>query len=198
MKICISKESIENNKLSLEETIYLLLLQNNIKDISESEKSLIEKGLITQSYDELFNTCRYRLTNKAKDILNNIILESDKEVPKENDLMELALKLKEIYPKGKKPGTNYYWAEGTSLIIKRLQLFIKKYGSFKHEDIIKATEKYVKGFNGIYQYMQLLKYFIFKEKVGASGEIESQSELINYIENDTETPQKENWTSTLK
>ena len=31
--------------------------------------------------------------------------------------------------------------------------------------------------------MRLLKYFIFKEKVGASGEIEGDSELVSYIEN---------------
>ena len=75
----------------------------------------------------------------------------------------------------------------------------KKYGSnFTNEQIIQATEKYVEGFNGSYQYMRLLKYFIFKEKVGANGEIEGDSELISYIENaDEEENLKNEWTSTL-
>ena len=50
----------------------------------------------------------------------------------------------------------------------------------------------------MYTYMKLLKYFIFKEKVGAAGEVEGESELINYIENaDQEDGLSNTWTSTL-
>ena len=59
------------------------------------------------------------------------------------------------------------------------------------------AEKYVEGFNGSYQYMRLLKYFIFKEKVGANGEIEGDSELISYIENADDEDLRNEWTSTL-
>ena len=102
-------------------------------------------------------------------------------------------------PKGKKDGTNYYWSDGVPIVIRRWKLFFKKYGNdFTNEQIIQATEKYVEGFNGSYQYMRLLKYFIFKEKVGANGEIEGDSELISYIENAGEEENLKNeWTSTL-
>ena len=105
-----------------------------------------------------------------------------------------------INPKGKKDGTNYYWADGVALIMRRLKLFFKKYGNtYTDEQIIKAASKYVEGFNGNYTYMRLLKYFIFKEKVGAAGEVEGESELINYIENaGQEENLRNDWTSTLK
>ena len=85
------------------------------------------------------------------------------------------------------------------MIVRRLKLFFKKYGNeFTDEQIVQAAEKYVQGFNGNYQYMRLLKYFIFKEKVGANGEVEGDSELISYIENADQTDSlKNDWTSTL-
>ena len=85
------------------------------------------------------------------------------------------------------------------MIVRRLKLFFKKYGNeFTDEQIVQAAEKYVQGFNGNYQYMRLLKYFIFKEKVGANGEVEGDSELISYIENaGQEEDLKNDWTSSL-
>ena len=47
--------------------------------------------------------------------------------------------------------------------------------------------------------MRLLKYFIFKEKVGVGGEVEGDSELINYIENaGQEEDLKNDWATTLR
>ena len=44
----------------------------------------------------------------------------------------------------------------------------------------------------------LLKYFILKEKIGAAGEVEGESELMNYIENyGQEENLRDDWTSTL-
>ena len=129
-----------------------------------------------------------------------MIIDSDKQQEPKDRLNLLAIRLKEIFPKGKKDGTNYYWADGVALIVRRLQLFFKKYGNtYTDEQIIQATEKYVQGFNGNYQYMRLLKYFILKEKVGAAGEVEGDSELISYIENaGQEENLRNDWTSTLK
>ena len=64
---------------------------------------------------------------------------------------------------------------------------------------VNAAIKYVRGFNGNYQYMKTLKYFIFKEKIGANREVEGESDLINYMENDgQEEDLRNDWTSTLK
>ena len=85
------------------------------------------------------------------------------------------------------------------MIVRRLKLFFRKYGNkFTDEQIIQAAEKYVQGFNGNYTYMRLLKYFIFKEKIGAAGEVEGDSELISYIENaDQVDDLREDWTTQL-
>lgn len=115
------------------------------------------------------------------------------------ELTSLAEALKEIYPKGKKPGTNYYWAEGPALIVKRLQQFFAKYGHFPKDSVIEATKLYLKGYERDNTYMQLLKYFIFKDKIVA-GEVQYQSELYNYLgalKDKEYVPEDENWTDNL-
>ena len=69
---------------------------------------------------------------------------------------------------------------------------------YTKDQILQAAKKYVESFNGNYQYMKLLKYFIFKEKIGVNGEVEGDSELLNYIENaGQEENLRNDWTSTL-
>ena len=197
MTICLNKQIIDQYNMTIDEVLLMIVLENNV-NLDEAQKVLISKGYITLNRNELFLPIGWRLTNVGKDILNGIIVDSDKHQEPQDRLTELATKLKTIFPKGKKDGTNYYWSDGVPLIIRRLKLFFKKYGNdFTNEQIIQATEKYVEGFNGSYQYMRLLKYFIFKEKVGANGEIEGDSELISYIENADNEDLRNEWTSTL-
>ena len=197
MTICLNKQIIDQYNMTIDEVLLMIVLENNV-NLDEAQKVLISKGYITVNRNELFLPIGWRLTNVGKDMLNGIIVDSDKHQEPQDKLTELATKLKTIFPKGKKDGTNYYWSDGAPLIIRRLKLFFKKYGNdFTNEQIIQATEKYVEGFNGSYQYMRLLKYFIFKEKVGANGEIEGDSELISYIENADDEDLRNEWTSTL-
>lgn len=183
MTICLSKEGCQKNNVSIGEALLLLSIHNNV-DLDIAQKELIKKGYITADRNDLFQQVGWRLTNKGTEVIDSVIVDSDKNQKPEDRLVQLATRLKEIFPKGKKDGTNYYWADGVALIIRRLKLFFKKYGdTYTDEQIIRAAEKYVRGFNGNYQYMRLLKYFIFKEKVGAAGEVEGDSELISYIEN---------------
>lgn len=197
MTICLNKQIIDQYNMTIDEVLLMIVLENNV-NLDEAQKVLISKGYITLNRNELFLPIGWRLTNVGKDMLNGIIVDSDKHQEPQDRLTELATKLKTIFPKGKKDGTNYYWSDGVPLIIRRLKLFFKKYGNdFTNDEIIQATEKYVEGFNGSYQYMRLLKYFIFKEKVGANGEIEGDSELISYIENADNEDLRNEWTSTL-
>lgn len=199
MTICLSKEGCQKNNVSIGEALLLLSIHNNA-DLDIAQKELIRKGYITADRNDLFQQIGWRLTNKGTEVIDSVIVDSDKNQKPEDRLVQLATRLKEIFPKGKKDGTNYYWADGVALIIRRLKLFFKKYGdTYTDEQIIRAAEKYVRGFNGNYQYMRLLKYFIFKEKVGAAGEVEGDSELISYIENaGQEETLRNDWTSTLK
>lgn len=199
MKICLSKEACSTNNITLGEALLMLAIANKA-NLEEAEQALIKKGYITANRDDLFQQVGWRLTNKGAEIIDSVIIDSDNQQELKDRLSLLAVRLKEIFPKGKKDGTNYYWADGVALIVRRLQLFFKKYGNtYTDEQIIQAAEKYVQGFNGNYQYMRLLKYFILKEKVGAAGEVEGDSELISYIENADQTDNLRNdWTSTLK
>lgn len=199
MTISLNKEACSNNNITLGEALLMLAIANKV-DLKEAEQALISKGYITAERNELFQPIRWVLTRKGNTLIESVVLESDKVQESEDKLDNLAKRLKDIFPKGKKDGTNYYWAEGTALIVRRLKLFFKKYGNeFTEEQIITAAEKYVQSFNGNYQYMKLLKYFIFKEKVGAAGEVEGESELINYIENaGQEENLKNDWTSILR
>lgn len=131
------------------------------------------------------NLGKYYLTQSGVNLVEDIFLKSEFVDKNENlSLEELANELREIYPKGKKPGTAYMWRDSTALIVKRLKAFIKKYGNYKHEDILMATKKYVASFNGNYTYMQLLKYFIFKD---------DESQLLSYISNPEEEEVLNEW-----
>ena len=196
--VCLNKKAAQQNGITIDEALLMLVIHNKA-NLEGAERALIQKGLITAERNDLFQQVGWRLTNKGTEVLDSVIMDSDKEQEPQDRLIQLATKLKEIFPKGKKDGTNYYWADGVALIVRRLKLFFKKYGNkFTDEQIIQAAEKYVQGFNGNYQYMRLLKYFIFKEKVGANGEVEGDSELINYIENaGQEENLRDDWTSNL-
>ena len=196
--VCLNKKAAQQNGITIDEALLMLVIHNKA-NLEGAERALIQKGLITAERNDLFQQVGWRLTNKGTEVLDSVIMDSDKEQEPQDRLIQLATKLKEIFPKGKKDGTNYYWADGVALIVRRLKLFFKKYGNkFTDEQIIQAAEKYVQGFNGNYQYMRLLKYFIFKEKVGANGEVEGDSELINYIENaGQEENLRDDWTSSL-
>ena len=180
MKLIIDSEVCESKGLTLEEFIVLYLNNKNV-DISKTINSIIEKKVASK---DLFNPNAVVLSSNSRKLLEEIILDSDKTVAQNNKRLEnLAEKLRELYPEGKKQGTQYYWRDSNSVIVKKLKALIKKYGDcFTDEQAINATKKYVESFNGNYQFMQLLKYFISKNVV-KGGEVEETSQLLSYIEN---------------
>lgn len=193
MKLIIDSDACLNNGTCIGEV--LLLYEYALKISPESMKqSLIDKGYITNAGD-LFG--RYTATDKAVKLLDNVL--ADSSVDDDTKITELATKLKELYPKGKKEGTNQFWADGVSIIVKRLKIFYKKYGFYDNDTIIKATEDYIKSFNGDYRFMKTLKYFLWSEKVNKAGEVEPTSDLLTYIENADEVDELSNdWLNDLK
>jgi hypothetical protein len=193
MKLIIDSDACLNNGTCIGEV--LLLYEYALKISPESMKqSLIDKGYITNAGD-LFG--RYTATDKAVKLLDNVL--ADSSVDDDTKITELATKLKELYPKGKKEGTNQFWADGVSIIVKRLKIFYKKYGFYDNDIIIKATEDYIKSFNGDYRFMKTLKYFLWSEKVNKAGEVEPTSDLLTYIENASEIDELSNdWLNDLK
>lgn len=167
------------------------------RDIGAIQKSLISKGLAEK---DLFYEGKLVVSNNTRNIISDIVVESS-ESPDYSDKFytELALELKELYPKGKKEGTSYMWRGTTMEIVKKLKTLVVKYNyTLNKEDILDATREYVSSFNGNYRYMSLLKYFILKSKTDADGNIEVKSELMSLVENKGQTEeQREDWIGTL-
>lgn len=188
MRMTIESDAMCRHGTCIGEVLLLLEIANGVNHAQVLD-NLVKKGYITAATGQRFVTQKtYALTDKAKALLENVNLDSmDAGKPKTRDLESLAAKLKGVFPKGKKPGTAQYWAEGTALIVKRLRVFFKKYGEdYTDEQIISAAEKYVKSFNGNYSYMRTLKYFIWAEKPNKAGEVESTSDLLTFMENSDE------------
>ena len=130
-KVSINKDVLEKNNLSMDEFLVLLLTYNKA-NIQEVKQSLVEKGLADFSVfdDELI------ISSTTKDLITSISIDSDvKVLSKDKEFRELADKLKELFPKGKKAGTTYMWRDSIPKIVLRLKAFVKKYGDYKDEDI---------------------------------------------------------------
>lgn len=191
-KVSINKDVLEKNNLSMDEFLVLLLTYNKA-NIQEVKHSLVEKGLADFSVydDELV------ISSTTKDLITSITIDSDvKVISKDKEFKELADKLKELFPKGKKAGTTYMWRDSTAVIARKLKTLVVKYDyQFTEEQAIKATKAYVESFNGDYTYMQLLKYFILKSL--PDGEI--KSDFMSYIENEgQEDDMGKDWNTSLK
>ena len=185
MKYVISTKALKDKNLKEEEVLVVLLIRvcNDIPGLLER---LSNKGYIKKN-DDLFGK-GYQINEAFLDRVRAALLSNDPDVPKEDVLDNLASKLMELYPRGKKAGTTSYWRGNKKEIREKLQKFYKLYGNkFTDEQIIEATRKYVASFNGNYSYMRVLKYFIIKDEKTENSEgrcsINQVSDLATLIEN---------------
>jgi hypothetical protein len=184
MKYFIDDKIALKHHLSLDELLALILLKKGCNFQVLIERMLKRELIVPNMFGN------YYITEYWDDEMQKVLLESDKEIPKENDLNYLVNKLRDIFPKGIKTGSAA-WRGNVREITLRLQKFFKIYGNTYSEDqIIEATKKYVDSFNGNYTYMRILKYFILKDevKIGEDGNryVEQVSELANFLENEME------------
>ena len=196
MKLTIDQTILDKNNLTLEEFLVLFLSAREV-DIGVISQSLVAKGLADK---DLFSSGKLVISDKVKDLVSTISIESDKNViDKDSEFTELATELREIYPAGRKDGTTYMWRGTTAEVAKKLKTLVVKYGyTINREDVLKATKEYVNSFNGNYRYMQLLKYFILKSVRDADGNVDIKSELMSLIENsDQIDAQRDDWVSNM-
>ena len=178
MKYKIDKEILKNIDLSLSEFSVLLYYadKENNKEFDELTESLWNKGYLIK---ELHN---YVIEPHSFEKIQVILAECTNPKSVNDRASFLADKLREIYPSGKIPNTNYYYKCNKQDIINKLKTFFKMYGTkYTDEQIINATQKYINSFNGNYAYLKLLKYFIWKDE-RLKGE-SVQSFLADFIEN---------------
>ena len=196
MKLTIDQTILDKNNLTLEEFLVLFLSAREV-DIGVISQSLVAKGLADK---DLFSSGKLVISDKVKDLVSTIPIESDKNViDKDSEFTELATELREIYPAGRKDGTTDMWRGTTAEVAKKLKTLVVKYGyTINKEDVLKATKEYVNSFNGNYRYMQLLKYFILKSVKDADGNVDIKSELMSLIENsDQIDAQRDDWVSNM-
>lgn len=193
MKFTISSETLEEYNFSMLQFSILLYYLSGGTGVLHNEicEELWNRGYLIKTEDGFIIN-----NNKLSEIDNWFRLSSIKKENKDS-LIDLAKKMRDLFPDGKKPGTYYYWKDSVSTIAARLTKFFEKYGdNFTEDQILDATKRYVESFNGNYKFMHLLKYFISKRNTETK---EETSELLSFIENaDQENNINDNWLMEIK
>lgn len=171
----------------MQRDIYLLLFIDRSIYISEMPAStyhLLDNGII------VLTNRGYELSDYGKFIISSIVVnDTQKNSVKLSDFVDLATRLRELYPEGKKDGTNSYWRDSINLICKRLSAFKSRFGDYSDETIYNATKAYVESFSDDKTYMRTLPYFIIKD---------NESLLTTIIDNiDSVKKNNELWTAKL-
>ena len=209
MKIVIDTEVCKKEGKDADLMLYLVSLLYGCKITADTFEKARQQRLLKfdRPYDSRSKFPDYvSLSDTGEYVAEGIIASSNVSEESEDRYTALADKLREIFPAGKKPGYAYTWRDSTSCIADRLKKFFLKYGEYTDEKVIKATKEYVASFNGNYQYMQLLKYFIWKNKVTGEevvrgrivGEVERQSQLAAWIEDSEDKSASNDWDVVLR
>lgn len=200
MKITIDEDACKKVNLSLPEVLMIVLVKTGA-NLEELIAEMKKKQVLIEEHTLLGKNLL--VTQRWSDLCDKALLSSDKAVPDNKRLESLARSLMEVFPAGKKEGTTQYWKGNLRDNTLRLAKFFKLYGDkYTDEQLIEAAKSYVSSHNGRYQYMRLLKYFIWKDarKVNSEGEgyIEEVSDLAAFIENAKDDKnQKDDWMSTM-
>lgn len=190
-------ESICTKKgMDLPSLLAVLLVKTGVS-IPELFNTLVDKEVL------VIDDSGYLVTQRWDRVVTDILASSDKTLPSESEILELADNLMKVFPTGRKEGTATYWRGNRREIKERLQKFFKLYGNkYSSKEILDAAERYVSSFNGQYTYMRVLKYFIWKsdKKIDEEGKgyVEEVSDLASYIENAEQEDVKDDWNTSLK
>ena len=189
MDFHINKEILAKSGISVDMAFYLASIYFDKPYTYDTFDVASKQGLITYNHLARYNLpIQPKLTREGVELVESIFLNSEFKGDKGIDTDrydELADKLRELYPKGRKEGTSYLWRDSRAKIANKLRTLVKKYNfKFTDEQAISATKRYIESFNGNYSYMQLLKYFILKKDKDTG---EENSQLMSYIENEDYT-----------
>ena len=197
MKYIIDTEILKREGIRLDEALYLLsVYKKRPINFNTVQKAKIENKILK------FENPRdpTKITPKGQSIIESILAKSKIHVSSDNleRYKALADKMREIYPKGLKPGTNYQWRDSTAIIADRLIKLVAKYSiEFTDEEAVDATKRYITSFNGNYKYMQILKYFISKQKPVEGAPAEQNSQFLSFLQNKENIIENQDWTANL-
>ena len=197
MKYIIDTEILEREGIGLDEALYLLsVYKKKPINFNTVQKAKVENKILK------FENPRdpVKITPKGQSFIESILAKSKIHVSSGNleRYRALADKMREVYPKGLKPGTNYQWRDSTAIIADRLMKLVAKYNiEFNDEEAVAATKRYIASFNGNYRYMQILKYFISKQKPVEGAPAEQNSQFLSFLQNEESTTENQDWTANL-
>lgn len=178
MKQQIDDKILKKLGLTKSQFAYLLTFYYRINQ-KELDDLVQKKFYLSQSFEGGKRQNKFFVTQSGLKIVEEVFLQSENlEAAVVDRLETLATMLMEIYPEGKKEGTNLHWRSNTVEIRNRLQAFFKRFGDVPNDKMLQATREYVASFNENYTYMNILKYFIMKKKDDGF-----ESKLLSQIEN---------------
>ena len=197
MKYRIDTEILERGGIELDEALYLLsVYKKKPINFNTVQKVKVENKILK------FENPRdpVKITPKGQSFIESILAKSKIHVSSDNleRYRDLADKMREVYPKGLKPGTNYQWRDSTAIIADRLMKLVAKYNiEFTDEEAVEATKRYIASFNGNYKYMQILKYIISKQKPIEGAPAEQNSQFLSFLQNEEGIIENQDWTANL-
>ena len=201
MKITIDEKACTKHKMTPVEVLFALAIRAS----EDPSKELLNM----ENREILVDDKTYKVTQHWSDILDEIVSDSSGKVEKsDEELLELAKQMRELYPQGKMKDrygrpTPYYYRCNNGEIVKKLKKFFTIFGSVSDEAILDATRRYVASFQGNYTGMRLIKYFILKDDVKPSEDgnhVEQISDLATFLENkesEEEGVSSDEWTSKM-
>lgn len=176
--------NIRGNTLSIEEVLacLIVIIGKNPNDIVSFLK---ERGIILEDPDK---EGTYYVHSEYRILIQKILLQSDKSVPKPSELSSLVDALQELFPKERKCDANgvpkWSYRGNKRDINERLQKFYSLYGKqWSQEQIIEATRRYVERYKDDKSYMKILQYFIFKTGEGSQLATELEGLDIDDVSN---------------
>ena len=203
MKITIDDKICLKHKMTFEEFLMALMFRQ-VKDPREITNNLLNREIVVAQGG------RHLVTQHWSEVIDEILADSQGGERTDEELLELAKKMREAYPQGRmidrKTGqpTSYYFRCNTGEVAKKLKTFFARYGNYSDEDILDAEKRYVASYRGNYQQkgFRLIKYFILKDDVkqGPDGNyVEPLSPLLDFLENkeEEEVINGEDWTTKL-
>lgn len=181
MQLVINSDVCTAHGLRLEDFMLLYCIKQGLLH-TEIMQDLQKEGHVVLLGNMVpYNIKNYRLTAKGnkvvEDILNSSIVTEVKTSTSRFD--NLATQMCNLFPQGKMPNTKFSWQGSPGVIAIRLKSFVRKFGDFSDEQFLNATKRYVQDYaKQNYQYMQLLKYFIWKDDAVKGMD----SQLLTYIQ----------------
>lgn len=175
MKLIINEDIVKAKGMDTPSLLLCMLLKTGVDLVSLIEECLKRHIIYKDANNSIHVVSNY------SDLVEDILMSGNKDLPKGNRIEKLADKMRELFPKQKKEGTASTYFRGNNYeITHRLKKFFIFFGNkYSDEQILEATKKYVDSFHGDYTYMRVLKYFIWKSEAKKMPDSDISVELIS-------------------